>query len=70
MHTEELVRSWKQPGSRRGPATDHPSGEITLRPGGRLARRSGLLSASMDVTVVVVPTLTPSCPLTPGDESL
>ncbi|QMU78068.1 hypothetical protein GXW83_22585 [Streptacidiphilus sp. PB12-B1b] len=64
MHTEELVRSWKQPGTRQGRAVDHPSGEITLRSGGRLARRYGLLTANTDV-VWVTPTLTQSCPLTP-----
>ncbi len=44
MDTEELVRRWKQPGARRGEAVDHPSGEITLRSGGALARRVGLLA--------------------------
>ena len=62
MHTEELVRSWKQPSSLRSKSIDHPSGEITLRPSGRLARRHGLTADWEQVT----PTLTQSCPLAPA----
>jgi hypothetical protein len=68
VHSEELVRSWRQPGSRRGQSLDHPSGEITLRTGGRLVRRQVLLAPSMDVTIPL--TLTQSCPLTPEPELL
>ena len=62
MHTEELVRHWKQPGARRGTSVVHPSGEITLRPTGRLARRHALTA---DGVVPCTPTLTQSCALQP-----
>ncbi len=70
MHTEELVRSWKQPSSLRSKSIDHPSGEITLRSSGRLARKHGLMAPSMDFTTLDMPTLTASCPLTPASEPL
>ncbi|MFF4653549.1 hypothetical protein [Streptomyces sp. NPDC001380] len=62
MNTEELVRNWKQPQSRRGAAADHPSGEIALRTDGSLARRGRLLGEIVNLTG----TLTVSIPLTPA----
>ena len=62
MHTEELVRCWKQPGARRGTSVVHPSGEIALRPAGRLARRHALTA---DLAGFTLMTLTQSCPLAP-----
>ncbi|MFF5437649.1 hypothetical protein [Streptomyces achromogenes] len=46
MNTTDLVRLWKQPTTRHGAATDHPAGDIRLRSGGGLGRRSQMLGAS------------------------
>ncbi|MEV5351266.1 hypothetical protein [Streptomyces achromogenes] len=46
MNTNDLVRFRNQPATRHGAATDHPAGEIRLRSGGGLARRSQILGAS------------------------
>ncbi|CAL9335965.1 hypothetical protein [Streptomyces sp. enrichment culture] len=46
MNTDDLVRLWKQPTTRHDAATDHPAGEIRLRSGGGLGRRSRMLGAS------------------------
>ncbi|MFD3513781.1 hypothetical protein [Streptomyces sp. NPDC058657] len=45
MKANDSVQSWKQPGTRSGTAVDHPAGEIVLRAGGGLGRRSELLGA-------------------------
>jgi hypothetical protein len=62
VHTEELVRSWRQPGSRGSRPLDHPSGEITLRPSGRLARRYRLLADQAN-TMGTYPTHTQTGPV-------
>ncbi|EFF88811.1 hypothetical protein SSTG_04681 [Streptomyces sp. e14] len=46
MDTTDLVQLWKQPAARHGAATGHPAGEIRLRSGGGLGRRSQLLGES------------------------
>ena len=47
MVVDELIRQWKQPSARQGELGEHPCGEIVLRSGGGLARRSGLLTAQV-----------------------
>ncbi|MFB0617910.1 hypothetical protein [Streptomyces sp. AGS-58] len=46
MNTTDLVQFWKRPSTRHGAPTDHPAGEIRLRSGGGLGRRSQLLGES------------------------
>jgi len=48
MESIELVRSWKDPKSRRedAPAGEHPAGEIALWSPGGLSRRADLLTDS------------------------
>ncbi|MEV4615519.1 hypothetical protein AB0K43_23455 [Kitasatospora sp. NPDC049258] len=46
MNTTDLVQLRKQPTSRHGATGDHPAGEIRLRSGGGLGRRSQLLGGS------------------------
>ncbi|MEU0051296.1 hypothetical protein [Streptomyces sp. NPDC006309] len=46
MNTTDLVQLRKQPTIRHGASTDHPAGEIRLRSGGGLGRRSQLLGES------------------------
>ncbi|MFD9356173.1 hypothetical protein [Streptomyces sp. NPDC060031] len=68
MNANDLVQSWKQPGTRSGTAADHPAGEIRLRAGGGLGRRSGLLGAHQSVALTNCPWPTVTIPVVPDEE--
>ncbi|WP_327412342.1 hypothetical protein [Streptomyces sp. NBC_01233] len=68
MNANDLVQSWKQLGTRSGTAVDHPAGEIRLRAGGGLGRRSGLLGAHQSVGLSHDPWPTVSITVVPDEE--